>query len=415
MAVFQYLAAAPDGSREEGILTAMRREEAEKTLRARRLTVLRITETAAAADESPDFGLRERPAWEKSLAGVLIRPGAVEVALAQLAAMLDGGVPVLQALQTAAAGAGYFLRRALFCAANKLQGGSTLEAVLRQELPFLGEVTLGMVAAGEANGDIGQMCAYAAELLGRRRKLKGEIVQALTYPALVVCVTGGTVFFMMRYVIPKIMKFLTARHTALPPLTQALVDVTGFCRQHGACLLLLPLVFAAVWLFLRRDPRSARALDWMLLRLPVFGKVFRASENMLWCRTLGTLLRSGINIVPALEYTRNAIGNFYYRGELERIKNWVTQGHPLSTALRVSGLRRLVPLADSMLTVGESTGRVDDSLLKVSEFSGAELQKRIGLLSKLIEPALFLIIGGIVGFVYIAFFMGLMAASTGGR
>jgi type IV pilus assembly protein PilC len=134
---------------------------------------------------------------------------------------------------------------------------------------------------------------------------------------------------------------------------------------------------------------------------------------MLWCRTLGILLKSGINIITAMDYTAAALNNWFYRSELNEMKDVISQGHPLSTALRVSRLDALVPFADSMLAVGESTGRVDDCLLKVAEFSDKDLQRRITFMSKMIEPVLFFIVGGIVGFVYIAFFMGLMAASTG--
>ena len=128
---------------------------------------------------------------------------------------------------------------------------------------------------------------------------------------------------------------------------------------------------------------------------------------------MGLLLHSGITIMQAMDYTISALNNRFYRDELEEMKKNVSQGHPLSTALRVSHLQKFIPLADSMLVVGENTGNVDSGLLKVADFCDADLKKRISLLSKLIEPALFIVIGGLVGFVYIAFFMGMMAASTG--
>ncbi len=415
MAVFKYTTVTADGGRERGILTAETSESAETLLRERRQTIIRVEQVRSSAADSPYYRLTERPVWERRFAGLLTGSAKIELALDQLAAMLEGGVPILNALQTVAAQSGYFLARAFFCVANRLQSGRSLTDTLREEMPWLGGIVIGMIAAGEANGDIDKMCNYSAELMARRRVLRGQILQALSYPVLVIFVTIGIVTFLMVQVIPKIMKFLSNRSAKLPPITQMLVDVTNFLQANGIYLLLAPVLFAVVLVLLRKSPEIGCHVDRIGLRLPVIGKVLCASSNMLWCRTLGILLRSGINIIPALEYTRDALGNLFYRRELDEIKSLVAQGHPLSTALRVSGLKRHIPLADAMLVVGENTGRMDTGLMEVAEFSDADLQRRIAFLSKMIEPALFVIVGGIVGFVYIAFFLGLMAASTGGR
>lgn len=413
MAVFKYTAANEEGVKERGILTAENREGAETILRERRRVIVRIEQIRSSSAESPHYQVTARPAWEKKYAGVLIGSGKIELALDQLAAMLEGGVPILDSLQTVAAQSGRLLARALFCVANRLQSGRPLTETLREEMPYLGNIVIGMIAAGEANGDIDRMCAYSAELLARKRKLRGQVLQALSYPALVICATIGIVTFLMTKVIPKIMKFLSGRSAQLPPITQLLVDVTTFLQHNGIYLILTPVALIVAVILLRRSPATGCCVDRLGLRLPVVGKVLCASSNMLWCRTLGILLRSGINIIPALDYTRDALNNLFYRRELDEIKALIAQGHPLSTALRVSELKKYIPLADAMLVVGENTGRMDSGLLKVAEFSDADLERRIAFLAKMIEPALFVVVGGIVGFVYIAFFMGLMAASTG--
>jgi type IV pilus assembly protein PilC len=237
----------------------------------------------------------------------------------------------------------------------------------------------------------------------------------MAYPALVIVLTIGIVCFLMWKVIPKIMKFLSNRSARLPSITQSLVDTTHFLQDYGHYLLMAPIVVAVVIVLLRRNEETALYVDRIALHLPLLGKAFRASANALWCRTLGILLESGINIISALEFTEQSLSNVFYRKELRELKSVVSRGHPLSTGLRVSEMNSFVPLADSMILIGESTGKIDQSLLKVAEFSETTLKQRIALLTKMIEPALFVIVGGIVGFVYIAFFMGLMAASTGGR
>lgn len=411
--VFKFLASSEKGRKEKGIITADNLDAAEKILKGRQLTIIKLEIVKSSITDSPNFTLKERSAQEKMLAGWLISSTQMELALGQLATMLEGGVPLLNAFQTVASQSSHFLSRALFCVANKLQEGQSLTDTIREELPFLGNIIIGLISAGEANGDVDKMCNYAAELLERRRKLKGQILQAMAYPALVILITIGIVTFLMVSVIPKIMKFLSNRSSGLPSITQALVDVTEFLQKNGLYLLAAPFVLTIVIVLLRKNPQIAVYVDYVFLRIPVFGKVICASCNMLWCRTLGILLKSGINIVSALEFTYGALNNHFYRDELKEMREIISQGHPLSTALRVSGLKPFIPLADAMLVVGENTGRMDVGLMKLADFCDLDLQRRIAFLSKMIEPALFVVVGSIVGFVYIAFFMGLMAASTG--
>ncbi|MFA6814759.1 MAG: type II secretion system F family protein [Lentisphaeria bacterium] len=410
--VFKYVASVNDGGKERGVITAENLESAEAILKERQKTIIRIEAVRSSVTDSPYFNLTERSHYEKLLSAILISSLQKELVLGQLSAMLEGGIPILNAFQTVAAQSGYFMSRALFCVVNKLQSGKLLTETLSEEMPFLGNIVIGLLGAGEANGDIDQMCRYSANLLERQRKLKGQVMQAMAYPIMVILATIGIVTFLMLNVIPKIMKFLAGRSAKLPPITQALVDVTGFLQKYGIYVLLAPIVITIVIILLRRTPETAYHVDFFALRLPVIGKVFQASSNMLWSRTLGILTRSGIHIIPALDFTMAALNNYFYRSELDKIKDLLSQGHPLSTAFRVSELRPFVPLADAMLVVGENTGRMDAGLLKVADFCDIDLQRRIALLSKMIEPALFVIVGSIVGFVYIAFFMGLMAAST---
>ena len=414
MAVFKYIVRNKN-EKEKGILTAYDRKEAEQALRNRRVTILKLETVSSAITDSPYFTLRKRSEFEQKYARFLIPGGKIEQSLQQLAAMLSAGVPILNALQTVAGQCPYYLKRAYFCVANKLHDGQRLTETLKKEMPFLGQIVIGLIAAGEANGDIDKMCVYSADLMSKKRALKAQVLQAMAYPTLVIMLTVGIVCFLMWKVIPKIMKFISGRSGKLPAITQSLVDVTHFLQDYGHYLLLIPVVIAVTIVLLRKNEETAFYVDHIALHLPLIGKAFRASANALWCRTLGILMKSGINIISALEFTEQSFSNVFYRKELIEMKNVVSQGHPLSTGLRVSEINRFAPLADSMILVGENTGQVDESLLKVAEFSEVSLQQRISLLTKMIEPALFVIVGGIVGFVYIAFFMGLMAASSGSR
>lgn len=410
MAVFKYESSGKNG-KSAGILTANDRKEAEQMLRQSGKTILHLTQVSQAVEDSPWFNLKERPPWEKTVASLWVTKAQTEIFLRQLNAMLAGGVPILSALQTLAGQNRYFLARALFCAANKLKAGRSLSDAFSTELPFLGKIIIGMIAAGELNGDIDRMCDYGAELIADSRALRYKIIQALAYPCIVVLALIGVVTFLVYKVIPEIVSFLATKQGQLPPITLYLMNAIHFIQENGTLLLASPLILFALFWGLRLWTVSRPYIDQMLLSLPVFGKVLRAVSNVLFCRILGMLLRSGINIISAMEYAENAQPNKYYGNQLREIRDLIALGHPLSTGLRVSALRRFVPMAESMVVVGENTGRVDDGLLRVAAFCEEDLKRRIAFLSLMVEPALFLVVGGIVGFVYIAFFMALMSAS----
>lgn len=411
--IYKYNAVLENGRREAGIISAADVSSVQLKLAARKMTILKIEAVESSIADSPYINLTEREACEKTLASFLISDIRIELVLRELGVMLTGGIAILPALQTIALQSGYFLSRALFCIANSLQTGRSFSESLQRELAFLGNSVIGLITVGEANGDIARMCTHAAELLERRRHLRGQLLQALAYPALVLLVTGCIVIFLMVNVIPKIIRFLDSRSVQLPWATQTLVDSVYFLRNNGVSLLLIPVICSMIFWGLRKNPKTARFVDYTVLYIPFLGKVLRAFCNTLWCRTMGLLLQSGISIIPALEFSSAALGNNYYRSELLMIEKIIAQGHSLSIALRVSGLFPFISLAEAMSEIGEKTGRVDEGLLKTAELYEADLQRRITFLGKMIEPVLFIVIGGIVGFVYIAFFLGLMAASAG--
>lgn len=411
--IFKYTAEIPDGGKERGVIAAKSEEEAQKLLAERERTLLKIQAVNSSVNDSPHCGITTRSEREKMICRFFISSSQLETALDQLSVMLDAGVPIFTAIQTVAAQSNTLLSRALFCVANNIKTGKSFSDSLHQDMPFLGATIIGMISAGELNGEIPQMCEASVNLLERTRKLKGKVIQAMAYPIVVIFIAIGIVIFLMTSVIPKIMKFLGNRSAGLPPITQALIDVTEFLETQWPYFVVFPVALVVIVILLRKNVDTAVYVDYVALRLPVVGKVLRASGNMLWCRTLGLLLQSGISIIPALEFTAGTISNHFYKMELLQMKNIISQGHPLSTALRVSELKPFIPMADAMLVISENTGRVDTGLLKISDTEDNDLEKRIAFLAKMIEPALFVVVGGIVGFVYIAFFMGLMAASTG--
>jgi type II secretory pathway component PulF len=200
MATFRYHG-LQNGKRCEGFLSAADRREVSSLLRQRNVRVVKLEELA---DEeiSPHENLTARPVWERVAARFLVRRSESERMLFQLSSLLRAGVPILKGLRLTARLSPRLVQRSLFCVANRLSGGGTLHDQFRREAPFLDGATLSLVAVGEANGTLQEMLRYAANLLARRRKVKGDLLHALSYPALVVLAAGGAGWFMMEKVIP---------------------------------------------------------------------------------------------------------------------------------------------------------------------------------------------------------------------
>ena len=412
MAIYRY-EGVKRNERVSGFLSQESKRSAVQALRTDRIRVTRLVEYK---DEQVDrfSTLLKRPSWEIVMQKVLVRGADAERALAQIASLLQAGVPIMKALRLAARLSSYFVKRSLYCTANRLSGGGALNQIMREEMPYLSRVTLNLVAVGEANGTLQEMFDYAAGLMGYSRKVTADLLQAMSYPALVVFAASGAIYFLMEKVIPKILRFLTARSVPLPPITKALIDTVDFLEAYGGWLIGTPIGLALFIAIARRSDGFSCAMDRLMLRIPVFGKILTSAANAMWSRTLGILMQSGINVVQALRLTADTLNNRFLRQQFNWIEELTKQGHPLSVGARITALSRVCPLAESMMKIGESTGLMDQSLAQVARFYQEDLERRLAILGKMIEPVMFVVVGGMVAFVYIGFFMGLMALSKRG-
>ena len=359
-------------------------------------------------------GRRPRNGAERFLARFLIRKGAIEQAFLQMVILLKGDVPVVTALETTAELSGSDLRAALYETADLVRGGTPLAKAFRRTMPWMGDLFIGLVEVGEANGSLPQMFTYAANIMRQRRQIRNQIIRAMTYPVLVVIAGLGVGYYISTVAIPKIISVM-GDPSKLPAITRSLLTTSDWLKDNGPWVLLSPFIAIAAYMLLRRTPVVGRAIDRLTLYVPIFGKVGRFSANTLFNRTMAMLVKSGISVVEALELVRGTIANGWYRLQLARARTQVMAGRMLSDALAESNLGRLSPLTPALVKVGENSGNMDEGLDYVGEYYADALERRLDLLGKLIEPALIVVVGGMVAYVYIAFFMGMAAMSAAAR
>mgnify|MGYP000110392172 CR=1 FL=1 len=396
---------AEGGERRSGMIEAKDLAEAADILRRRSLTILRL-EPAAATMSEPST-------WTRCLAPLLTRQRRVEIALDQMAALLDAGVLAINALEGVAAQSPYFFGNALRGAVARIRRGTSLGDAFAAEVPWVGEIVLGLVRVGEANGRLSEMLRYASQWLERSRRVRNRIYEALAYPAIVVLLAGAVGFFLTTRVIPRILDFIAKNRGAavLPASTQLLMDITAAVQSYGLYALIAMAAAAVGFSLAQRAELLGAWADYLLLRLPVVGPAMVAAATALWCRTLGILLGSGIHLLPGLDLVRANIPNRYLKRQFTKMREEIAQGAAIATALQKTALPRLSPIAAMMLEVGESAGAVDASLLKAAQYAEEDLMHRIEMLSRFIEPAIYIVVGIMVGFVYYAFFMATQAVT----
>jgi type II secretory pathway component PulF len=418
MAFFRYKIQS-NGSTRSGTIEAGSLQEASGALRREGGIILQLRVDAADSPRPAAAHTQPAPAggaassWRKRAGRWLIMRSQVELTLRQLGSLLAAGVPILTAIRAVGEQAPPMLAQVYAEIGEKVRRGYPLRRCLEEEAPFVGKVTIGLIGVGEANGTLDAMLTYAADLMERSRKVRGQIVQAFTYPAIVMLVAFGIGYFMVAHVFPKIMGFIQkqGKNIPLPLPTRLLIQVNDFLSVYGLYILAAPVLIAVAYTLAYRVPAIGERIDYVKLRLPLLGKAFREHANAMWCRTLGSLLASGVDVLVALQLVQETVGNLHYRRQFAKVHEVVRQGGGIGRGLRESSLSRLCPIGATMVSVSEESGGVDTSLLKVADYSEEQLERRVGMLSKLVEPAIFVVVGGMVGFVYFAFFMAMLAVT----
>ncbi len=404
MARFSFTARDASGRPRQGALEAGSPSMAATDLRERGWIVVQLR-----ADEAEPASTREatkpRQSWRRASSS------DVEVGLRQLAVMLRSGLTLLDALETVAEQAPRAsMQRIWQDVSQRIQQGASLAEAMQQHSQF-SQLVVQLVRVGEQTGYLEVVLSRGARTLEDRRKLRGQLLSALAYPGVVFVAAIGVTFFMMFSVIPKLQTFLSALGRKLPFMTQLVIDIADFLNAHVLHGVLLIAACTAVFIALRFWPPGRMWMDRYALRIPVLGALFRLSGTVLVANGLGTLLRSGVTLLEGLRTTERLLGNRYLASQIAHARETVMQGGSLAEPLRTR--HAFMPMLASMVSVGEQAGTLDEVLDEVARFHEDQLQRAIRRLAAFVEPAIILVVGGIVGFVYISFFMALFAAAGG--
>ena len=358
------------------------------------------TRSSAGGGSNTVFGL--------DLSGLLeAKPGIREKALFanKLAALVDAGVPIVRSLDLMARQQRMPLfKRALTAVSSDVNQGGSLGAALRRWPKVFDKLTIAMVEAGEAGGVLDESLRRLAKLLEGNAKLQNQIKGAMGYPVAVLVIAVLVFLGMTIFLIPTFAGIFEDLGAELPLFTQLMVDLSKLLRSSFSLLVVLVLSVAA-WLFSRyyATPDGRRRVDGLLLQLPLFGDLIQKTATAKFCRTFSSLTRAGVPILLSLEIVQETAGNAVIADAIVASRQDVQEGIPLSVAL---GRKQVFPeLALSMLAIGEETGQMDTMLSKVADFYEDEVEAAVKALTSMLEPAMIVIVGGIVGSILLAMYL----------
>ena len=336
------------------------------------------------------------------------RPGVREKSLFsnKMAALIDAGVPIVRGLEMMATQQKQALfKRALTDICVQVNQGTTLGSAMRRWPMVFDRLMVSMVEAGEAGGVLDETLRRLAKLQEDIAKLQNQIKGALGYPVAVLFIAIAVFLGMTIFIIPQFADIFKSLGAELPFFTQMLVDLSGLLRSPEYVIPALAVIALAIFLFSRyyASPVGRMGVDRFLLKIPLFGDLILKSATAQFCRTYSALSRAGVPILQALEILKQTSGNAAVQEALDRARNDVQEGVSLSKSLLS---KQIFPdMALSMLAIGEETGEMDAMLSKVADFYEEEVSLIVKNLTAMLEPAMIVLVGGIVGSILVAMYL----------
>jgi type IV pilus assembly protein PilC len=332
-----------------------------------------------------------------------VKDEEVSIFTRQLAVMVGSGVPLLQALDILASGERRpALKKALNLISEGINSGSPLWESMAKTKIF-DNLFIYLVRAGEMAGALDSVLTRLAKYLDDHVRLMRMVRGAMVYPAVVSLVGIGVTVGLLTFVVPKFESMITASGGELPELTKMVISLSHFFGDYF--LVLVGGAFVGAWLFKSWISTAAGLRRWhgFMLHAPLLGDLVVKSSTARFARTLGTMLVSGVNLIDAIEICKNTMGNVVIEDALAKVKEEISSGK--SIALPLAQARIFPPMVIQMINVGENTGTLDQMLMRIADFYEAEVEALVANLSKIIEPVVLVVLGGVVAFILIAMYL----------
>ena len=288
-----------------------------------------------------------------------------------------------------------------------IQSGSSFADSLAKHPRLFSRLYVNMVKAGEASGVLEMILSRLAGFLERSKAVRDEVTSAMIYPLLLLLVGGTAVVVMMNFVIPRFAQIFADTKQLMPLPTRILLAISTFTTSYWWIFLgLIAVGWVALRAYLQTEEGRVRWDQWKL-ELPLLGSLIREIEVSRFARTFGTLLQSGVPVLPAVSIVKETITNRVIAGAMSRLQEGAKRGEGISGPLRATGA--FPSFSIHMAKVGEETGKLEEMLIKVADTYDERVRRTVKRLTSLLEPVLILALGAIVGFIVLSMLLAIFS------
>lgn len=391
MAIFSYRATTPEGAVVEGSIEATDEKAA--------VEVLRNTGVIPLSIEPPKEGLRKKLSLRSAKGDIL-------TFTTELTALLGAGLPLDRSLNIISeVSESKEMKGIVQSILKSIREGSSFSDALQKHPRVFPRIYVNMVRAGEAGGVLDIVLEKLNEFLESSKELKDHIVSSMIYPAILVIAGGISIIFMFTFVLPRFSTIFSELGTSLPLSTKIILGFSSAMRSYW--WLIGSVIVVAVLVFMKYIRTTEGRFKWDALKLKLMRDVVIKIETARFCRTLGTLLKSGVPLLQALNNSRDVVSNRVVASALEILSRGAKEGKGLGGPLATA---KIFPqLALSMIRVGEETGQLDTMLLKVATTYEKSLREAIRRFMGLLEPLIIITMALIIGFIVVSVFMAIFS------
>ncbi|MCX5720238.1 MAG: type II secretion system F family protein [Nitrospirae bacterium] len=392
--IFSYRATTMEGTIVEGVIDAADEKAAIERLKNTGVIPLNVA--------APKEGIKKRFTLRSAKGDLL-------TFTTELSALLSSGVPIDRSLNILSGiSESKEMKNIIQSILKSIREGSSFSDALQRHPEVFPKIYINMIRAGEAGGVLDVVLDKLNEFLESRKELKEHVFSAMIYPTILIVTGGVSIIVLLTYVLPKFTVLFAELGGSLPLPTQILLAFSNNLKSYWWIVLSL---FITGWLIFKHSIKSGTGrYKWDSFKLKVMGDVIRKLETARFCRTLGTLLKSGVPLLQALNNAKDVINNQVIASVIDDVSKGAKEGKGIAVPLTNTNV--FPPLALSMIKVGEETGQLDTMLLKVASTYEKSLKEAIKRFIGLLEPVMILTMGLIIGFIVISMLMAIFSITA---
>jgi type IV pilus assembly protein PilC len=389
MPYFQYKARDGRGKEVKGIVIAENENALSLTLERMNLYLISAREVKKEKESLRPVGVKRRDLITFTI---------------HLSTSLEAGIALITAIRDFAESTENLkFKEVLNDIVKQLEAGAFLSDAMSKYPRVFSELYVNILRAGEATGNLDMVLKDLVKFLEWQEELASQVKQASIYPAFVISLIIGVITIMMTFTLPKFFPILKSFNVELPLPTKIIMAVSTFFARFWWAIIGAIICFVIIYIMTNKTPNGRRFWDRLKLHIPVFGSLNRKVALSRFSHYLSILYKAGIGIVQALYIVEKIVGNTIIADEIKRVRDGIVRGENLSEGLKRS--EYFPPLVNRMIEVGEDTGKLDESLNKVSEYYDREVPAAIRRFFAILEPTMIVLLGGMVLFMALSIFL----------